>query len=91
MVDAQSASEPQPSGLPLVLGVTQVFHETSNSRLMIADVDGLGIFLHGCGCFVRMLPAVEEALDRRRHERADEIGIALDQILMHDDAIGRPR
>jgi len=34
-----------------------------------------------------MLSRVDEALDRWRNERAHEVGIALEQVLMHDDAV----
>src|ERR1700683_3326796 len=55
----------------------------------------LGNFRHGRSVelfhdgdrFVHVLPAVDEAFDRRRNEGASEIGIALERILMHDDAV----
>ena len=39
-------------------------------------------------CIVDVLPCVKETLDRGRHKLAQQVGIALDQIVVRDDAVG---
>ena len=88
MVEAQSASASQPSGLPLVLGVTQVFHDKLQFAPHDRWIGGRQIFLDRSDRFVGMLPPVQEALDGRQATNArTSSGSLLIRSCVDDDAV----